>query len=64
MGANAGERRVVSLVTTGKADASGHEVFGCGLHDPSPRTDSELTAHSPAATTTASSTAREAPTAL
>lgn len=41
VGANSGERRVVSLITTGKADASGHEVFGCGLHDPNPRMDSE-----------------------
>jgi hypothetical protein len=41
VGENSGERRVVSLVTTGKADASGHDVYGCGLHDPDPRTDSE-----------------------
>lgn len=41
VGKNSGERRVVSLVSTGKADANGHEVYGCGLHDPDPRTESE-----------------------
>lgn len=41
VGANAGERSVINLVSTGKADVSRHEVFGCGLHDPDPRTDSE-----------------------
>jgi hypothetical protein len=37
VGENSGERSVVSLVATGKADASSHEVYGCGLHDPDPR---------------------------
>ncbi len=41
VGENSGERRVVSLVSTGKADSNGHEVYGCGLHDPDPRTESE-----------------------
>ena len=39
VGENSGERRVVSFVSSGKADASTHEVYGCGLHDPNPRTD-------------------------
>jgi hypothetical protein len=39
VGENSGERRVVSLVSTGKADTETHEVYGCGLHDPSPRPD-------------------------
>jgi hypothetical protein len=39
VGDNSGERRVMSFVATGKADAGDHEVYGCGLHDPSPRTD-------------------------
>ena len=34
VGENSGERSVVSLVATGKADADRHEVYGCGLHDP------------------------------
>jgi hypothetical protein len=38
VGENSGERRVVSFVSNGKADADGHEVYGCGLHDPNPRT--------------------------
>ena len=37
VGENSGERRVVSFVSNGKADASDHEVYGCGLHDPNPR---------------------------
>jgi hypothetical protein len=54
VGENSGERSVVSLVATGKADrslrdeagppdvnladrSSSHEVYGCGLHDPEPR---------------------------
>lgn len=44
VGQNAGERRVINLVSTGKADSNGHEVYGCGLHDPNPRTEDE--AHS------------------
>lgn len=39
VGANTGEARVISLVKTGEADSHEHEVFGCGLHDPNPRTD-------------------------
>lgn len=34
VGENSGERNVVSLVSTGKAESSRHEVFGCGLHEP------------------------------
>jgi hypothetical protein len=41
VGANAGERRVVSFVATGEADAASHEVYGCGLHDPNPRKDDQ-----------------------
>jgi len=37
VGDNSGEQSVLSLVATGKADASSHEVYGCGLHDPEPR---------------------------
>lgn len=39
VGENKGEARVVSLVTTGKADSHEHEVYGCGLHDPNPKLD-------------------------
>jgi hypothetical protein len=39
VGDNLGRERVLSLVQTGTADASTHEVFGCGLHDPHPRLD-------------------------
>ena len=41
VGENSGERRVVSFVAMGNADTSGHEVYGCGLHDPNPRTDEQ-----------------------
>jgi hypothetical protein len=41
VGANSGERRVVSFIATGKADADGHEVYGCGLHDPDPKKDDQ-----------------------
>jgi hypothetical protein len=41
VGENPGQRRVISLVSTGRADSNGHEVYGCGLHDPDPRTDGE-----------------------
>jgi hypothetical protein len=37
VGSNSGEQSVVNLVVTGKADASSHEVYGCGLHDPEAR---------------------------
>jgi hypothetical protein len=39
VGDNTGEARVVSFVNTGTADSHVHAVFGCGLHDPNPRTD-------------------------
>jgi hypothetical protein len=41
VGANSGERRVVSFIATGEADADSHEVYGCGLHDPDPRKDDQ-----------------------
>ncbi len=41
VGDNAGRERVVSLLETGHADADGHEVYGCGLHDPHPLGDAE-----------------------
>jgi hypothetical protein len=41
VGENSGERRVISFVSTGKADSGGHEVYGCGLHDPDPATEGE-----------------------
>jgi hypothetical protein len=41
VGDNSGEAAVVSLVNTGTADAHVHEVFGCGLHDPNPRRDTD-----------------------
>jgi hypothetical protein len=37
VGENAGRTRVLQLVETGSADNNGHEVYGCGLHDPHPR---------------------------
>jgi hypothetical protein len=40
VGENTGEARVVSFVNTGTADSHEHSVYGCGLHDPNPRTDS------------------------
>jgi hypothetical protein len=40
VGENTGETRVLNLVKSGTADAHDHAVFGCGLHDPNPRTDS------------------------
>ena len=40
VGANSGAARVVSFVATGTADSHDHAVYGCGLHDPNPRTDS------------------------
>jgi hypothetical protein len=42
VGTNSGEQRVVSLVNTGVADHHEHPVFGCGLHDPNPRTDTPM----------------------
>jgi hypothetical protein len=39
VGDNTGEARVVSFVNTGTADSHEHSVYGCGLHDPNPRTD-------------------------
>ena len=42
MGANSGETRVISLANTGTADAHDHAVYGCGLHDPHPRTDTPV----------------------
>jgi hypothetical protein len=41
VGDNPGERRVASLITTGKADGGSHDVFGCGLHDPNPQMDDQ-----------------------
>ena len=41
VGENSGERSVVSLVSTGNADSGDHAVYGCGLHDPNPRTDDQ-----------------------
>jgi hypothetical protein len=43
VGDNTGEARVVSFVNTGTADSHEHSVYGCGLHDPNPRTDSGST---------------------
>jgi hypothetical protein len=39
VGDNTGRQRVIALVNTGTAEAHDHPVFGCGLHDPHPRTD-------------------------
>jgi hypothetical protein len=47
VGDNTGERSVVSLVSTGKSEKSGHEVYGCGLHDPNPRTDRRMAPPAP-----------------
>jgi len=44
VGDNSGVRSVVSLVMSGKSDSQVHEVFGCGLHDPNPRTDEQVDA--------------------
>lgn len=42
VGENSGEARVISLAKTGTADAHDHAVYGCGLHDPHPRTDTPV----------------------
>ena len=44
VGDNSGRASVLSLIETGRADADRHEVFGCGMHDPHPRTDTRVNA--------------------
>jgi hypothetical protein len=44
VGDNAGRERVVNFIETGHSEGSGHEVYGCGLHDPHPRHDAEAPA--------------------
>jgi hypothetical protein len=47
VGNNTGRQRVLSLLATGTADSHAHEVYGCGLHDPNPRTDGDAQTAAP-----------------